>query len=87
MMTSQQSHGDQMTLDDLDLTVREVRTPEDLLGLQGLILPGGESTTMSLFLDRNEFYDALKNWLSGKYGEMNGGGGGWRGGGDLVKKW
>lgn len=29
----------------------EVRLPEDLVGLQGLVIPGGESTTMSLLLD------------------------------------
>ncbi len=30
----------------------EVRTPEDLEGLDGLILPGGESTTISMGLDQ-----------------------------------
>ncbi len=31
-------------------SVREVRRPEDLAGLTGLVVPGGESTTLSLLL-------------------------------------
>lgn len=31
----------------LGAEVREVRTPEDLVGLDGLVVPGGESTTIS----------------------------------------
>ncbi len=38
----------------------EVRKPEELAGLDGLILPGGESTTMLKFLERRHFFDALK---------------------------
>lgn len=33
-------------LEQLGAGVREVRLPADLAGLSGLILPGGESTTM-----------------------------------------
>jgi 5'-phosphate synthase pdxT subunit len=35
-------------LDGLGADSREVRTPADLAGLSALILPGGESTTMTL---------------------------------------
>jgi 5'-phosphate synthase pdxT subunit len=35
----------------LDQEVRLVRRPADLEGLSGLVLPGGESTTLSLLLD------------------------------------
>lgn len=38
----------------------EVRNPEELDGLDGLILPGGESTTMLKFLERRHFFDKLK---------------------------
>jgi 5'-phosphate synthase pdxT subunit len=38
----------------------EVRNPEELAGLDGLIIPGGESTTMLKFLERRHFFDALK---------------------------
>ncbi|MBI5105871.1 MAG: pyridoxal 5'-phosphate synthase glutaminase subunit PdxT [Solirubrobacterales bacterium] len=39
-------------LRELGAEVREVRTPGDLLGLDGLVLPGGESTTMTLGIER-----------------------------------
>ena len=32
--------------------VREVRTPADLDGIEGLVIPGGESTTMTLGIER-----------------------------------
>lgn len=41
----------------------EVRNPEELETLDGLILPGGESTTMLKFLERRHFFDALKNYV------------------------
>jgi 5'-phosphate synthase pdxT subunit len=36
---------------DLHVGTREVRMPGDLEGLYGLIIPGGESTTMTVLLD------------------------------------
>ena len=36
----------------LGARVREVRGPADLEGLEGLVIPGGESTTMSLGVER-----------------------------------
>ena len=38
----------------------EVRKPEQLAGLDGLILPGGESTTMLKFLEKRHFFEALE---------------------------
>jgi len=35
----------------LGAEAREVRVPDDLDGIDGLVIPGGESTTMSLLLD------------------------------------
>ncbi len=46
----------------LGATARLVRLPTDLDGLDGLILPGGESTTMLRFLDRNGFFDILQTY-------------------------
>ena len=40
------------TLETIGATGREVRLPADLLGLSGLILPGGESTAMRKLLHR-----------------------------------
>jgi len=42
----------------------EVRKPEELAGLDGLILPGGESTTMLKFLERRHFFSALKEFCA-----------------------
>jgi len=39
-------------LERLGARVREVRVPADLDGLGGLVIPGGESTTISLGLER-----------------------------------
>ena len=54
-------------VDKYNLSVVEVRTQNDLYNIKGLVLPGGESTTMSLIMGRNDFYDTLKDWLSGEY--------------------
>jgi pyridoxal 5'-phosphate synthase pdxT subunit len=40
----------------------EVRNPEELSNLDGLILPGGESTTMLKFLEKRRFFDDLKQF-------------------------
>jgi 5'-phosphate synthase pdxT subunit len=40
--------------------VREVRTPEGLEGLDGLVLPGGESTTMTLGIAREGLEGPLR---------------------------
>ena len=39
-----------------------VRKPEQLQGLDGLIIPGGESTTFLKFLERDGFLDALRDF-------------------------
>ncbi len=54
-------------LADLGHTHREVRTPEDLDGLTGLILPGGESTTHLKLIDRFGLWGPLDTFArSGK---------------------
>jgi 5'-phosphate synthase pdxT subunit len=40
--------------------VREVRVPADLGGLDGLVLPGGESTTMTLGIERDGLAEPLR---------------------------
>lgn len=44
----------------LGATVREVRMPADLAGLQGLVLPGGESTTMIKLAKQFDLWEPLK---------------------------
>lgn len=41
----------------------EVRNPEELDGLDGLIIPGGESTTILKFLERRKFFETLKEFV------------------------
>jgi 5'-phosphate synthase pdxT subunit len=42
----------------------EVRTPRDLAAIDSLVLPGGESTTMSLLLESSGLLDPLKDRLA-----------------------
>jgi pyridoxal 5'-phosphate synthase pdxT subunit len=39
---------------------REVRVPADLEGLDGLVIPGGESTTMTLGIERERLAEPLR---------------------------
>lgn len=48
------------SLERLGVPVREVRLPEDLQGLSGLILPGGESTVMGRLLRDFGLSDPLR---------------------------
>ena len=40
-----------------------VRLPADLEGIDGLIMPGGESTTMLKFLEQRGFFDVLQGFV------------------------
>jgi 5'-phosphate synthase pdxT subunit len=41
-----------------------VRNPEQLAELDGLVVPGGESTTMLKFLEKNNFFEVLGQFVS-----------------------
>jgi pyridoxal 5'-phosphate synthase pdxT subunit len=45
----------------LGADVREVRVPADLDGLDGLVIPGGESTTMTLGVQREGLAEPLRD--------------------------
>ncbi|HEY2812155.1 MAG TPA: pyridoxal 5'-phosphate synthase glutaminase subunit PdxT [Acidimicrobiales bacterium] len=49
----------------LGAEAREVRTPAELDGVDALVMPGGESTTMSLLLDSSDLRDPLAERLAG----------------------
>jgi len=53
-----QAHG--AMLRGLGAEVREVRTPADLEGLDGLVIPGGESTTITLGVEREGLAEPLR---------------------------
>lgn len=47
-------------LDELGARVREVRVPAELEGLDALIIPGGESTVMTLGIEREGLAEPLR---------------------------
>ena len=47
-------------LEQLGVRTREVRRPEHLAGLDGLIIPGGESTTIARLIESNELREPLR---------------------------
>ena len=51
-------------LSDIGVATRPVRRPEDLAGLDGIVLPGGESTTMSMLLESSGLADPLGKELA-----------------------
>ncbi len=57
-------------LDRLGARVDEVRTPEHLAGVDALVMPGGESTTMSMLLDRSGLLEPLKQRLEAGIGVL-----------------
>ncbi|HUB36277.1 MAG TPA: pyridoxal 5'-phosphate synthase glutaminase subunit PdxT [Solirubrobacteraceae bacterium] len=52
-------------LGGLGAEVREVRVPRDLEGLDGLVIPGGESTTMTLGIDREGLGEPIRALVTG----------------------
>lgn len=52
-------------LKKLDVDVVEIRNKEDLKNIEGLIIPGGESTTMGKLIKTLDIYDDLKEKIEG----------------------
>ncbi len=63
-----EAHG--RVLRCLGATVREVRVPRDLDGLEGLVFPGGESTTMTLGIEREGLAEPLREFAARGGGGM-----------------
>jgi 5'-phosphate synthase pdxT subunit len=57
-----EAHG--AMLRGLGADVREVRVPADLEGLDGLVIPGGESTTMTLGIEREALAEPLREFAA-----------------------
>jgi 5'-phosphate synthase pdxT subunit len=51
-------------LSDVEAESRLIKRPADLDDVQGLILPGGESTTLSMLLESTGLFDALVERLA-----------------------
>jgi pyridoxal 5'-phosphate synthase pdxT subunit len=54
-----------LVLQKLGVDRVEVRLPSDLNGLNGLIIPGGESTTILKLMSVFNFYEPLKKMITG----------------------
>jgi 5'-phosphate synthase pdxT subunit len=50
-------------LASLGATPKEVRTPADLEGIDGLVIPGGESTVMTLGIEREGLAEPLRDLI------------------------
>jgi len=57
-----ESHQQRLT--ELGVASRQVRTPRDLAGVDALVVPGGESTTMSHLLTTSELFEPLAALLA-----------------------
>lgn len=55
-----------VVLDELGAKTVQVRKPEQLAGLDGLVIPGGESSTFLKFLEREGFLAKLRDFVSTK---------------------
>lgn len=55
-----------VVLDELGAKTVLVRKPEQLAGLDGLVIPGGESSTFLKFLEREGFLAKLRDFVSTK---------------------
>lgn len=53
-------------LEELGAQTRLVRKPEELDGLDGIVIPGGESSTMLKFLEHAGFFDKLRDFVRAK---------------------
>ncbi len=51
-------------LAQLGASARAIRTPEDLEGVDALVLPGGESTTMTLGMEREQLAEPLRDLIA-----------------------
>lgn len=56
----------QEMLEQLGAETVQVRTKEDLEKCDGLILPGGESTTMTKLIEKNNLFSSVQNFCSKK---------------------
>jgi pyridoxal 5'-phosphate synthase pdxT subunit len=54
----------QQRLGELGVLTRQVRTPHDLAGLDALVMPGGESTTMSRLLTTSRLFDPIADRIA-----------------------
>lgn len=47
----------------LTVRIREIKLPEHMVGVDGMILPGGESTAMAIIGERWGLFGLLRKWV------------------------
>ncbi len=52
-------------LESLGVATQPIRRPDDLDAIDGLILPGGESTTLSMLLESSGLFDPVRSLIAG----------------------
>ena len=50
-----------MILESLGCATQQIRTPDQLTEVDALVVPGGESTTMSMLLERSQMLEPLRS--------------------------
>jgi len=50
-------------IENLGSKAKEIRLPEDLKGIEGIIIPGGESTTILKLMHGYELFQPLKEMV------------------------
>ena len=53
-------HAHLQKLDELNISAKEIRYPDQLKDIDGLIIPGGESTTINDLMKRVGFHREIK---------------------------
>lgn len=59
-----------LALENVGAEVREVRKAADLDGLDGVVIPGGESTAISYLLRQAHLFEALQERIAGGLGAL-----------------
>ena len=49
-----------------NIHTKQIKLPDDLLSIDGIILPGGESTAMAIIGEKWGLFPALRKWVSEK---------------------
>ena len=50
-------------LDSIGVSAQEIRTPQELASVDALVMPGGESTTMSQLLESSELFEPINKLI------------------------
>jgi len=62
--TNSLSDANGLKVKNVQIKIVDIRSPKDVsANMRGLIIPGGESTTLNIFLKDNGFFEAIEKWM------------------------